>query len=437
MKIQLSGWGNYPVAECEVRRIYNLSTVKNFVLKNDNLITRGLGRSYADQSLNSSGIVLENGLNRLLDFDERNGILHAESGLSFYDILKIFLKKGYFPSVTPGTKFVTLGGAVASDVHGKNHHKEGSISEHISEITLMLADGSIKKLNPDMDLFWATFSGMGLTGVVLDVKFRLKKVETSYIRFKSVRVKDLDELMAVITENDKNFTYTVAWVDSLAKGKSLGRGVGMFGEHAKLEELPDKLKREPLKFVERRTLSIPFYFPSFLLNDLTIGLFNEAYYITHGTYEGIIDYEKFFYPLDSINHWNRAYGKRGFVQFQFVVPEDKTLIELFESIVKHGGGSFLAVLKRMGNQKGYFAFGMEGWTFALDFPVKSGLFEFLRKLSRKIADKGGRIYLTKDAILEPDVFRDMYPEWRDWKSIKESVDPSNKFQSDFSRRLGL
>ena len=433
---EISGWGNYPRVRSRIVEPFTYGEVKDLILKTT--IPRGLGRSYADQSVNGGGYVLRMlPLNRFLHFDENTGVLRAEAGVSLEEVLRTFVRRGWFPHVTPGTKYVTLGGMAASDVHGKNHHREGAISEYLTSLTLLTPEGEVLTLTPEDEEFWATVGGMGLTGVILEVGMRLRRIESSYIRYKAVRVKNIDEMLATFDEYDPHYTYSVAWIDCLSSGKDMGRGVVMFGEHATVEELPEKLRRKPLFYVDKFKLRFPFYAPSFLLNDLTMAVFNWLYYTTHPTYEGFVDYERFFYPLDAIDDWNRAYGKRGFIQFQFVVPESETMVRVLEKIVKHGGGSFLAVLKRMGKQRGYLPFGMPGWTLALDFAIKPGLFDFLRPLMREIVKEGGRFYLTKDALMDGAIFRDSYPDFPKWYEIRRKLDPRGVMSSDMSRRLGI
>ncbi|MEO0195016.1 MAG: FAD-binding oxidoreductase [candidate division WOR-3 bacterium] len=431
---RLSGWGNYPVRNCKVLYPFAINNFEFF----KGSIPRGMGRSYADQSL--SDFVIKSGyLNRFLDFDEENGILWVESGATFEDILRYFLPRGWFPYITPGTKFVSIGGAIASDVHGKNHHKEGSISNYVLGFNLIIPSGERVYCTGDenAELFYITLGGMGLTGFILDAKIKLRRVETSYILYRSVRVKDLDHMLATFEENDPKYTYSVAWIDCLSRGKNFGRGVVMFGEHAKLSDLPKDLKSNPLMFLGKTKINVPFYLPDFVLSDWTVKAFNQFYYLTHPDCWGVVDYERFFYPLDSVLNWNRAYGKRGFVQFQFVVPDDAGLKEIFSDIVGFGGNSFLAVLKKMGKQDGYLAFGMEGWTLALDFPIRGGLFEFLKALTDKVIKFGGRVYLTKDAVLTKERFFDMYPNAKRWMEIRAKYDPQGLIYSDFSKRIGL
>ncbi len=433
---ELSGWGNHPRAVCEVVEPFSVEDVKGGLTRTT--IARGLGRSYADQALNSGGRVLLTGsLNLFLGFDDRRGVLRAEAGLSLEEVLRVFVPRGWFPPITPGTKYVTLGGMFASDVHGKNHHREGSVSNFVRSVRLLTPRGEVLDLTPEDPLFWATAGGMGLTGVILEVEMEMRPIQTSYIRYRSFRVRNIDEMLAVFDENDPKYTYSVAWIDCLSSGRNMGRGVVMFGEHARLEELPEKLRKRPLFFVERFKVRFPFQAPSFLLNDLTMAVFNWLYYTTHPPYEGFVDYERFFYPLDAIDEWNKAYGRRGFIQFQFVVPERETLVGVLERIVKRGGGSFLAVLKRMGEQRGYLPFGIPGWTLALDFPIKSGLFEFLKPLMAEIVRKGGRFYLTKDALMDSGIFRDSYPDFPKWYELRRKADPEGILSSDLARRLGM
>jgi len=432
----LSGWGNYPKAKGKVVVPFGISDLRGSILPT--IIPRGLGRSYADQSINEGGYVLDmRPLGRFLSFNGERGLLRAEAGVSLDEVLKVFIPRGWFPYITPGTKYVTLGGMVASDVHGKNHHREGSISEHIASLTLLTPSGERLNLTPNDEEFWATVGGMGLTGIILEVEMRMRPIETSYITYRSVRVRNIDEMLAVFDDNDPYYTYSVAWIDCLSSGKNLGRGVVMFGEHARLSELPKSLARKPLFYRRKLKVRFPIWAPSFLLNDLTMAVFNWLYYTTHPPYEGFVDYERFFYPLDAIDDWNRAYGRRGFIQFQFVVPESDTMVRVLERIVKHGGGSFLAVLKRMGKQRGYLPFGMPGWTLALDFPIKPGLFDFLKPLMRDIVAQGGRFYLTKDALMDGEIFRASYPDFPKWYEIRRRLDPEGVLSSNLARRLGM
>lgn len=410
MKQKITNWGLYPVIDAEMKSGETLREVRNFLMENKEVIARGNGRSYGDAAL-SDAIFSTKRLNKFISFDRIEGVLECESGVLLSDILEISVPQGYFLNVTPGTKFISVGGAIASDVHGKNHHAEGCFSEYVISFQLMKANGEVIQCSrqENEEVFWATIGGMGLTGIILSAKIKLKNIESSYIRQESIKAENLDEIFQLFDESE-DWTYTVAWIDCLQKGKNIGRSILMRGEHALRDELPASLKKEPLKVKKKNTLSVPFYFPSFVLNSLSIKVFNWLYYRKQSKKEvkNFVHYEPFFYPLDVIHQWNKIYGKKGFIQYQMVIPKERGkegMKKILETIAKSGNGSFLAVLKLFGknNPQAYNSFPIEGYTLALDFKVNSKLPKLVSDLDKVVEEFGGRIYLTKDAMSKPSL----------------------------------
>ena len=402
---KVSNWGNFPVVEKEMRSESSYKEIRNYVLNRKELIARGNGRCYGDASLGEH-IFSTKQLNKFISFDRLNGIIECESGVLLSDILEVIVPQGYFLYVTPGTKFVSVGGAIASDVHGKNHHVEGCFSEYVLEFTLMNEKGEIRTCsrtqNPDM--FWATVGGMGLTGIILSAKIKLKNIESAYIRQESIKAENLDAIFKLFDESN-DWTYTVAWIDCLQKGKDRGRSILLRGEHATKYELSKKLQQNPLKLKKRTLPAVPFFFPGFILNNLTVKLFNFFYFKFKSQKAGvaIVDYETFFYPLDIIEGWNKIYGKSGFIQYQMVIPEEHGrggIMKILDIIAKSGNGSFLAVLKKFGKQHphAYNSFPFEGYTLALDFKNNKRLPALVAQLDAVVEEYKGRIYLTKDCM---------------------------------------
>jgi decaprenylphospho-beta-D-ribofuranose 2-oxidase len=437
MKKLITNWNNYPVVEArEISFDYERELAQKL---NQQSIPHGNGRCYGDASL-APEVVNTLRYDKVLAFDELNGIITCQSGILLSDLLQIIVPRGWFLPVTPGTKFITVGGAVASDVHGKNHHVDGSFSRHIVSMSVLTGTGEtfVCSRTQHEDLFWATCGGMGLTGIILDVKFRLKRISTAYIRQRQIKARNLDEVMALFEENSAS-TYSVAWIDCLKSGKSFGRSILMLGEHAGTDEVNrDKV----LVPKEKALFKVPFNFPGFALNGFSVKVFNALYYAKN--YKKVIDnithYDGFYYPLDSVLEWNKIYGKRGFVQYQFVLPLSSSkqgLVDILKRINKHGTGSFLAVLKLFGEQDDLISFPMRGYTLALDFPIQPGLFEFLDELDIVVADYGGRIYLSKDARMKKEIFWKTYPRAHEFKDIIKRYDPDNRFVSRLSERLTL
>ncbi len=402
---KVTNWGNYPIVEKEMRSEDSFRKIKEFVLTHNEVIARGNGRCYGDASLGEH-IFSTKKLNKFISFDRLNGIIECESGVLLSDILEIAVPQGYFLYVTPGTKFVSVGGAIASDVHGKNHHSEGCFSEYVIEFKLMIENGDIITCSREVnsEKFWATIGGMGLTGIILTAKFSLKNIQTAYIRQESIKADNLDEIFRLFEESE-SWTYSVAWIDCLQKGKNIGRSILMRGEHAFQHELPQKLKEQPLRLKEKFEPKVPFYFPGFVLNALTVKIFNYFYFKKQSKKEvkDFIDYETFFYPLDFVKDWNKIYGKSGFIQYQMMIPKEKGregMRKILETIANSGNGSFLAVLKLYGkeNPQAYNSFPFEGYSLALDFKVNVKLRKLIDRLDDIVEEYNGKIYRTKDSM---------------------------------------
>lgn len=439
----ISNWGKYPEIDAE-EVLYRDKNTLSLITKGKSWIPRGMGRCYGDSAL-SQVVVSSLYMNHFLAFDAQTGVLTCESGVTFEDILNTFVPMGWFPPVTPGTKFVSMGGAIASDVHGKNHHKEGSFSRYVHSFRLLTAEGEnlLCSRSENPEIFDATFGGMGLTGMVLSLTVQLKRIESSLIKTESLKTRNLEETLAVLNEFE-SATYTVAWTDCLSGGNKLGRSLFLKGEHATLSDLSGhKYSGSPLEVPQKIKLTVPFNFPSFALNPLSVKAFNFAYYNKQFLKEvsKLSDYDGFFYPLDSIYHWNRIYGKRGFTQYQFVIPKKEGYTGLKKIIEKIGSqqmGSFLVVLKTFGKQENqYLAFPEEGYTLAMDFAMEPRLFPFLEELDAIVLEYGGRVYLTKDARLPKDTFLRMYPQAENFLKIRNLLDPERKIRSLQSERLGI
>lgn len=443
----LSGWGRVPVVESRIARPEKRSSLQELVgSSKTNLLARGAGRSYGDAALNRDGTtLLTERFDRMISFDSKTGLLRAEAGIRLREVLQVFIPRGWFLPVTPGTKEVTLGGAIAFDVHGKNHHCDGGISNFIREISLLIASGEEIICSPERhsELFWATVSGGGLTGIITEVVIELRRIETAYVSTRRVKAENLSEAFRLFEEHESDHRYAVAWIDCLAKGSSLGRSVLTFGDHASTAELTINDKTDPLAYTPDRLFDIPFNLPSGLLNEWSVGVFNSFLY-RHQLRKEVEDVEEidpFFYPLDAIGSWNRMYGTNGFVQYQCVLPMDKSyegLVELLQRFSEKGQASFLAVLKRMGPADGGFlSFPMYGYTLALDIPWQPDLDSFLSELDQIVLEYGGRVYLAKDAVLKAKAFREMYPSYDQWLKVKRRVDPNGRFCSSQARRLEL
>jgi FAD/FMN-containing dehydrogenase len=442
----LSGWGRYPVESCHVFRPEKRSEVAATLASGlqPSYIPRGLGRSYGDAALNeNAGVIWPILLNRFLSFDSATGALECESGVSLAEIIQYFLPRGWFLPVTPGTKFVTVGGAIAADIHGKNHHKDGSFSNFVLDFRLLAPTGEVllcsRAAHPE--IFWATVGGMGLTGVVLSARLQLRRVDSAYVFVDFHKAPNLEDALTTMEASDERYQYSVAWIDGIATGKSMGRSVLMRGNHAPAAELPARV-RHALAAPTGHQWNLFLDFPSGALNRLTVKAFNTAYYAIHHTApRQLVGLEKFFYPLDAINHWNRMYGKRGFVQYQIALPQASGragLRTILDRLARSGRASFLAVLKRFGDAgPGLLSFPMRGYTLALDIPAARRLVPFIHELDRMTLDYGGRIYLAKDALLQAGDFATMYPQLESFRAIQRKLDPKRLFSSSLARRLGI
>ncbi|WP_189191594.1 FAD-binding oxidoreductase [Streptomyces albiflavescens] len=407
-------------------------------------IPRGLGRAYGDAAQNAGGAVLDmTGLDRIHAIDVDGGTVLCDAGVSLHRLMEVLLPLGWFVPVTPGTRYVTVGGAIGADIHGKNHHVSGSFARHVLSFELLTADGGIRTVGRGTPLFDATAGGMGLTGVILTATVRLQPVATSLMSVDTERAADLDDLMARLTATDHRYRYSVAWIDLLARGTSMGRSVLTRGDHAPLDALPARARRHPLAFRPGQFPSAPAFLPEGLLGRTTVGLFNELWYrkaprARAGELQKI---STFFHPLDGVPHWNRVYGRGGFVQYQFVVGygQEEALRRIVQRISVRRCPSFLAVLKRFGEgDPGWLSFPMPGWTLALDIPANlPGLGTFLDELDEEVAAADGRVYLAKDARLRPELLAEMYPRLGEFQSLRRELDPRGVFTSDLSRRLGL
>jgi decaprenylphospho-beta-D-ribofuranose 2-oxidase len=446
---KLTGWGMTEPTWAQVVEPSTADEVAGLVKEAGTaggVIARGLGRSYNNAAQNDGAMVLSTaGLDRVLAFDPDAGVVTCEAGVSLEELMLRFLPDGYFVPVTPGTRKVTVGGAIAADVHGKNHHKAGSFMRHVTSFDLLTADGAVRTVTPedDAELFWATAGGMGLTGIVLRATVRLKKVETSRLIVDTVRTANIDETMSYLSDTDERYDYTVAWTDCLASGASLGRSVITSGSFARLDDLPAKQRDKALAFKASTLAGAPPVFPSGLLNRRTIALANDVWYRKAPSRRlgEIQTIGAFFHPLDGIKNWNRAYGPAGFRQYQYVVPFEAPDVvrRSLERISALRAPSFVTVLKRFGaGDPGLLSFPMPGWTLALDFPARTPwLSQLLGELDELVIGAGGRLYLAKDSRIPAELMEPMYPRLGEFRRLRAQLDPDGVFSSDLSRRLSL
>jgi decaprenylphospho-beta-D-ribofuranose 2-oxidase len=410
------------------------------------IIARGLGRSYGDAAQNAGGsVALMTGLDRILAVDPVAATATVEAGVSLDRLMRAVVPLGLWPAVTPGTRQVTVGGAIASDVHGKNHHRDGTFGAYVRSMDIVSPGLGPVTLSPETtpEEFWATVGGMGLTGIVHRATLELLPVETAAIRVDSWRTADLDQTMALMAERDRLYRYSVAWIDCLARGRSLGRSIVDFGDHAVLDDLPSRSRRpgRSLRFAPAGALPAPPWAPTGLLNRWTVTAFNEMWYrkARCRTEGHVVPAASFFHPLDRVDGWNRIYGPRGFLQYQFVLPDgqEATLRRIIESLVEARAASFLAVLKRFGGSNpAPLSFPRPGWTLALDVPAQYGsLAALLDRLDEAVVAAGGRIYLAKDSRMRPDLLEAMYPGLPAWRKVRDRMDPGHVLRSDLARRL--
>jgi FAD/FMN-containing dehydrogenase len=382
-------------------------------------------------------------LNRMLAFDEAQATLECEAGTSLGDILDVFLPRGFFLPVAPGTRHVTVGGAIASDIHGKNHHRDGTFARFVDSLCLLTPAWGAVECSPKTNsrLFWATVGGMGLTGAILSARIRLPRVESAFVEVRRRRGTNLEEVLAGLTEGDGTSRYSVAWIDTLGRRRALGRGVLVHGNHAPASTVR-ATRREPLVPPRRRNWRLPVDLPAFAVNRWSAAAFNRLYWATHrDAAEHLVPMDSFFFPLDGVAEWNRAYGTRGFVQYQVALPlagGEAGMVRLLEQIAESPRPSILAVLKRFGDaDPGILSFPQPGWTLALDIPAAPGIRDFLARLDVTVLEHGGRVYLAKDAALSPASFRAMYPRWEELLEMKAQADPGGVLRSSLAERVGL
>jgi FAD/FMN-containing dehydrogenase len=430
----LSGWGNYPRIQTCSAYFESVSQLIDIVKHTEDVIVYAMGRSYGDSAL-SQNVIFSRRFDKILNFDPKKGTLTCESGVTIGDLVSVFLPKGWFLPITPGTKHVSLGGAIAGDVHGKNHHHAGCFGNHVLSFELLLPDGRLVSCNPsqDQELFRATCGGMGLTGIILTVTLQMIPVPSTFMHEKIFTCRNLQDAFLQF-EQHQSTAYSVAWVDCLATGRNMGRSILITGDHS---------DAGPKKFKKSKSLSIPINLPSAGLNSLSLRLFNHLYHRLHSTKAETrpVHLESFFYPLDRIEHWNRIYGKNGLIQYQFVLPKaagpegiDLILRKVIESPFK----PFLGTLKLLGKQnENYLSFPLEGYTLAFDFKVHPKLFSFLIELDRMVIDYGGRLYLAKDARMSKEVFQKGYPEWTRFADLRKKRGMVFKLRSLQSNRLGV
>ncbi|MFI5754318.1 FAD-binding protein [Streptomyces sp. NPDC051569] len=407
-------------------------------------IARGMSRAYDDAAQNADGSILDlTAMNRIRRIDADAGVVVCDAGVSLHRLMEVLLPLGWFVPVAPGSRYVTVGGAIGSDIHGKNHHMSGSFARHVRSLELLTADGQVRTVLPGTPLFDATTGGMGLTGVILSATVRLHRVATTMMSVDTERARDLDDLLARLATTDHRYRYSVAWIDPLARGAALGRSVLTRGEHAPPDALKAHARRMPLAFRPGQLPPPLSFVPSGALGRAAVGLFNEFWYrkTPRRRTRELRRLPAFFHPLDGVPHWNRIYGRDGFVQYQFVVGygQEDALRRIVQRIARHGCPSLLAVLKRFGaGGPGWLSFPMAGWSLALDIPAGlPGIASFLDELDAEVAAAGGRVRLAKDVRMRPELLAAMYPRLNEFRALRATLDPHAVFASDLSRRLGL
>ncbi|MET7786342.1 FAD-binding oxidoreductase [Streptomyces sp900116325] len=444
--VSLTGWGRTaPTTALRFRpRTYEEASVAVRGCGPRGSIARGLGRAHGDAAQNAGGSVLDmTALNRIRTVDAAAGLVVCDAGVSLHRLMEVLLPLGWFVPVTPGTRYVTVGGAIGADIHGRNQHVSGSFSRHVRAMEVLTADGTIRTVRPGTGLFDATAGGLGLTGVILSATLQFHPVATSLMSVDTERTVDLDDLMARLTASDHRYRYSAAWIDLLARGRATGRAVLTRGEHAPLHALPARDRRTPLVFRPGRLPAAPAFVPDGLLGRTSAALFNELWYrrapkFRTGELQKLSTY---FHLLDAVPHWNRVYGRGGSVRYQFVVGhgQEEALRRIVRRISQRRCPSFLAVLKRFGDgDPGWLSFPMPGWTLALDLPAAlPGLARFLDGLDDEVAAAGGRVCLAKDSRLRPETMAAMYPRLPEFRALRAELDPDGAFRSDLSRRLAL
>ncbi len=448
---RLTGWGRTAPSVAQVLSTPDPEVITKAVVRTADsggrgVIARGLGRSYGDNAQNGGGLVIDmTGLNRIHSINADTRLVDVDAGVSLDQLMKAALPFGLWVPVLPGTRQVTVGGAIANDIHGKNHHSAGSFGNHVRSMELLMADGQVRHLTSDgadAELFWATVGGNGLTGIVLRASVAMTPTETAYFIADGDVTGGLDETIAFHSDgSEADYTYSSAWFDAISAPPKLGRAVISRGSLAKLDQLPEKLRANPLRFDAPQFFTAPDMFPNGLANKLIFGTMTELWYRKAGSYRGKTqNLTQFYHPLDIVGEWNRAYGSAGFGQYQFVVPAEA--VDEFKGIMKDiqrsGHYSFLNVFKLFGpGNRAPLSFPIPGWNVCVDFPIKPGLNEFLNELDRRVLQFGGRLYTGKESRTSADVFHAMYPRIDEWIAVRRKADPTGVFASDMARRLEL
>jgi decaprenylphospho-beta-D-ribofuranose 2-oxidase len=452
---RLTGWGRTAPSVANVLRSPDPEVIAEAVARaaqeggaagGRGVIARGLGRSYGDNAQNGGGLVIDmNAVNTIHSISPATGLADLDAGVNLNELMKAALPLGLWVPVLPGTRQVTIGGAIACDIHGKNHHSAGSFGDHVRSMDLLTADGQVRRLTPggeDSELFWATVGGNGLTGIILRATIAMTPTETAYFIADGDVTSSLDETVAFHSDgSEADYTYSSAWFDAISAPPKLGRAAISRGSLARLDQLPTKLQRNPLKFDAPQLLTLPEVFPNGLAAKYTFMPIGELWYRKSGTYRGKVqNLTQFYHPLDMFGEWNRAYGPAGFAQYQFVVPT--TAVDEFKAIIRDiqrsGHYSFLNVFKLFGpGNQAPLSFPIPGWNVCVDFPIKPGLNEFLTELDRRVLEFGGRVYTAKDSRVSAETFHAMYPRIDEWIAIRRKVDPHRVFASDMARRLEL
>ncbi|MFZ0834609.1 MAG: FAD-binding oxidoreductase [Mycobacterium sp.] len=442
---RLTGWGRTAPTVAQVLCTPDVEVIAKAVAQAGprGVVARGLGRSYGDNAQNGGGLVIDmTPLNRIHSISADTRLVDVDAGVNLDQLMRAALPFGLWVPVLPGTRQVTVGGAIACDIHGKNHHSAGSFGNHVRSLDLLTADGDIAHLTSESELFWATVAGNGLTGIILRATIEMTPTETAYFIADGDVTASLDETIALHSDgSEANYTYSSAWFDAISPPPKLGRAAVSRGSLARLDQLPAKLQNDPLKFDAPQLLTLPDIFPNGLANKYTFGPIGELWYRKSGTYRGKIEnLTQFYHPLDMFGEWNRAYGPSGFLQYQFVVPTDA--VEEFKSIIvdiqRSGHYSFLNVFKLFGEgNQAPLSFPIRGWNVCVDFPIKPGLAELVSDLDRRVLEFGGRLYTAKDSRTTADTFHAMYPRIDEWIAVRRKADPHGVFASDMARRLEL
>ncbi len=458
----LTGWGRTAPTSAEVLSTPDVEVIASAVARvaeqnegkpthlRRGVIARGLGRSYGDPAQNAGGLVIDmNALNKIHRIDAATGLVEVDGGVNLDQLMRAALPFGLWVPVLPGTRQVTVGGAIAHDIHGKNHHSAGSFGNHVVSLDLLTADGKVRTLTPKGGrqdpkgaLFWATVGGCGLTGVILRATIKMTPTETAYFIADSVRTTDLDETIALHSDgSEDNYDYSSAWFDAISAPPKLGRAAVSRGSLATLDQLPAKLQKDPLRFDAKPLVTLPDVFPNGLANKFDFSVIGELYYRkTRNATGQVQSLTAFYHPLDLFGEWNRAYGSKGFLQYQFVVPPEA--VEEFKKIIvdiqRSGHYSFLNVFKLFGEgNQAPLSFPMRGWNVCVDFAIKAGLNEFVTELDKRVLEFGGRLYTAKDSRTTAETFHAMYPRIDEWIATRRKYDPTGVFASDMSRRLEL